>query len=88
MRIEDLDGRTRLAGDCPHSRGGRRGRPASGHDCAREPFQWAVPLSDPLGGTGANNGRHMAKMAEIRKQLPDHRTQSAAAPASPVEVFM
>eukprot|EP01045_Picozoa_sp_COSAG04_P032897 COSAG04_NODE_6603_length_1296_cov_1.903091_1_plen_332_part_00 len=42
-----------------------RGRPAIGHDCAREPFQWAVPLSDPLGGTGANNGRHMAKMAEI-----------------------
>lgn len=36
---------------------------------------------------GSDFPKTMAKMAEIRKQLPDHRTQSAAAPASPVEVF-
>ena len=37
---------------------------------------------------GSDFPKTMAKMAEIRKQLPDHRTQTAAAaPASPVEVF-
>ena len=35
---------------------------------------------------GSDFPKTMAKMAEIRKQLPDHRTQTAA-PASPVEVF-
>ena len=35
---------------------------------------------------GSDFPKTMAKMAEIRKQLPDHRTQTAAR-ASPVEVF-
>jgi ectoine hydroxylase-related dioxygenase (phytanoyl-CoA dioxygenase family) len=41
-----------------------RGRPACGHDIARATYLWVTPLSDPVGGTKANGGRHPAKMAE------------------------
>ena len=37
-----------------------KGRPALGVNFARQPFSFAKPLSDPLGGTG----RHPAKMRE------------------------
>ncbi len=30
----------------------------------KPPYKWARPLSDPVGGTGANNGRHPAAMLQ------------------------
>ena len=42
----------------------RRGRPAVGADLARNPWLMAPPLSDPVGGTHLNHGRHPLKMAE------------------------
>jgi len=40
------------------------GRTAMGVDSARSTYLWVAPLSDPVGGTDANGGRHPAKMAE------------------------
>ena len=47
-----------------------KGRPALGVNFARQPFSFAKPLSDPLGGTG----RHPAKMREPlpRDDAPDY----------------
>ncbi len=42
----------------------RHGRPALGADCTARNVSWVRPLSDPLGGTSASNGRHPAKMNE------------------------
>ena len=42
----------------------RHGRPALGTNMARNPWQMAPPLSDPVGGTKANHGRHPVKMFE------------------------
>jgi hypothetical protein len=42
----------------------KKGRVALGHDIKRGTYLWARPLSDPVGGTDANGGRHPAKMAE------------------------
>jgi len=42
----------------------KHGRPALGIDCKSKTLNWVKPLSDPIGGTDANNGRHPAKMAE------------------------
>lgn len=42
----------------------RSGRPALGLDMAAPPWQMAPPLSDPVGGTDRNNGRHPVKMNE------------------------
>lgn len=42
----------------------RFGRPALGLDMAVRPWQMATPLSDPVGGTKRNNGRHPVKMNE------------------------
>ena len=43
-----------------------QGRPALGHDMQidRPVFQFARPLSDPMGGTGSTGGRYQVKMAE------------------------
>jgi hypothetical protein len=41
-----------------------QGRPALGLDAARETYTITRPLSDPQGGTAANDGRHPSKMAE------------------------
>lgn len=40
------------------------GRPALGQEFTRPPYRYARPLSDPLGGTDKNKGRHPAKMHE------------------------
>ncbi|MDP6344722.1 MAG: phytanoyl-CoA dioxygenase family protein [Alphaproteobacteria bacterium] len=40
------------------------GRPALGVDCQGRTVGWVRPLSDPIGGTDANHGRHPAKMTE------------------------
>lgn len=42
----------------------RHGRPALGSDMARSPWLMAPPLSDPVGGTKLNHGRHPVKMHE------------------------
>ena len=40
------------------------GRTAIGADCEARTLIWARPLSDPVGGTADDNGRHPAKMIE------------------------
>jgi len=42
----------------------RNGRPALGPEFAINPWIMTKPLSDPLGGTAENNGRHPVKMFE------------------------
>jgi hypothetical protein len=42
----------------------RQGRPALGVDCKARNLSWVRPLSDPVGGTDAVQGRHPAKMIE------------------------
>jgi hypothetical protein len=42
----------------------RHGRPALGAGCRAMTFTWTAPLSDPVGGTTANRGRHPVKMIE------------------------
>ncbi len=42
----------------------RHGRPAIGVGLRGRNLSWVRPLSDPLGGTDANRGRHPAKMNE------------------------
>lgn len=42
----------------------RLGRPALGVDCRARNLSWVRPLSDPVGGTSASNGRHPARMIE------------------------
>jgi hypothetical protein len=40
------------------------GRPVIDHGIIKPPYRWARPLSDPVGGTDANNGRHPAEMLQ------------------------
>ncbi|MDI1287159.1 MAG: phytanoyl-CoA dioxygenase family protein [Reyranella sp.] len=42
----------------------RHGRPAFGDGIIKPPYRWARPLSDPVGGTDANNGRHPVAMLQ------------------------
>lgn len=46
----------------PNSDTDRHGHPAYGRDFAKTPYRYAKPLSDPLGGTTKNKGRHPVKM--------------------------
>jgi hypothetical protein len=48
----------------PDSEADRHGRPALGRECDLPLVHWAKPLSDPLGGTAAGQGRHPVKMFE------------------------
>ncbi len=41
-----------------------KGRPAFGQEFARDTYTWIPPLSDPVGGTTRNGGRHPSKMVE------------------------
>lgn len=50
----------------PKSETDAKGRPAFGREFGRPPYRFAKPLSDPLGGTGLNKGRHPAKMSEAK----------------------
>jgi len=45
----------------------KHGRPALGSDCEGRNVRMTKPLSDPLGGTDVNHGRHPIKMAEPEK---------------------
>ena len=40
----------------------KKGRPAFGDEFERDTYTWVVPLSDPVGGTDKNGGRHPSKM--------------------------
>ncbi len=42
----------------------RNGEPALGDGIAKPPYRWARPLSDPVGGTDKNNGRHPVAMLQ------------------------
>jgi hypothetical protein len=57
----------------------RNGRPAFGEGVLKPPYRWAKPLSDPLGGTTKNNGRHPVAMSQP--------TLAADAPAWTVELL-
>ena len=57
----------------------RNGRPAFGEGVLKPPYRWARPLSDPLGGTTKNNGRHPVAMSQP--------TLAADAPAWTVELL-
>jgi hypothetical protein len=50
------------------------GRPAFGLEFAKPTYRFSVPLSDPVGGTSANDGRHQVKMSEPTppKDAPDY----------------
>jgi hypothetical protein len=48
----------------PDSKVDRIGRPAMAADCEGRNFRLVPPLSDPLGGTAKNHGRHQIKMLE------------------------
>lgn len=50
----------------PKSTVDAKGRPAFGQEFTRPPYRYARPLSDPLGGTDKNKGRHPAKMHEAK----------------------
>ncbi len=47
----------------------RHGEPWLGHDLTVHPWHMAAPLTDPMGGTAANNGRHPFKMNEPSAQV-------------------
>ena len=49
---------------CPNADLDRRGRPAIGREFRRPCFSFSKPLSDPIGGTTNNHGRHPHKMEE------------------------
>jgi len=58
----------------PEAKIDRHGRPALGHDLQGRTVRLVRPLSDPLGGTALNHGRHPVKMAEPAKpeDAPDY----------------
>lgn len=59
-----------------------QGRPALGQDCELPLVHWARPLSDPLGGTSAGQGRHPVKMFEPApaNDAPEWSVSSILAP--------
>ena len=58
----DVDRMLDHAPATPESQYDVRGRPAFGREFARPPYRFAKPLSDPLGGTAKNKGRHLLDM--------------------------
>ncbi len=66
----------------PDSKVDRHGRPAIGQECELGLVHWAKPLSDPLGGTAAGQGRHPVKMfePEVGKDAPEWSVSSILAP--------
>ncbi len=66
-----------VLGRAPHEKGAEvdsKGRPALGTELAQRTFLFARPLSDPVGGTSKNSGRHPSKMAEPEppEDAPEH----------------
>lgn len=60
----DVDDLLERAPVAPDSDVDRYGRPAFGLQFTKPPFRHAKPLSDPLGGTSKNKGRHPVKMLD------------------------
>lgn len=60
----DIDALLSRAPVAPNATVDRLGRPAKIEGILRPPYKWARPLSDPVGGTTANNGRHPAAMLQ------------------------
>ena len=74
----------------PHTEGAAadsRGRPAIGAGFARPTFRFARPLSDPVGGTMHNKGRHPVRMTEYEPpaDAPDLVISSIGGPLQVVE---
>ncbi len=62
----DVDRVIAAAPVAPDAKVDKHGRPAFGEGIAKPPYRFAKPLSDPLGGTDKNNGRHPVKMLEAK----------------------
>src|SRR4249920_3730706 len=60
----DIDRVLERAPSMPESEYDATGRTAVGREFTRPPYRFAKPLSDPLGGTSKNKGRHPVKMRE------------------------
>ena len=60
----ELDAVLDRAPVAPEATVDRLGRPVVDSGIVKPPYRWARPLSDPRGGTDANNGRHPAAMAQ------------------------
>jgi hypothetical protein len=60
----DIDAVLSRAPVAPDATVDRLGRPARTDGIIKPPYKWARPLSDPVGGTSANNGRHPAAMLQ------------------------
>jgi hypothetical protein len=60
----DIDAVLSRAPVAPDATIDRLGRPVAEHGIVKPPYRWARPLSDPVGGTDRNNGRHPAAMLE------------------------
>jgi phytanoyl-CoA dioxygenase PhyH len=75
----DIDAVLSRAPVTPEATVDRFGRPSPIAGILRPPYRWARPLSDPVGGTDKNNGRHPAAMLQPE---PD-----ADAPAWTVELL-
>lgn len=69
----DIDAVLERAPVAPEATVDRRGRPTIEHGIIKPPYRWAKPLSDPLGGTDRNNGRHPAAMLQPKpgEDAPD-----------------
>ena len=75
----DIDTVLSRAPVAPDAAVDRLGRPARNDGIIKPPYRWARPLSDPVGGTNANNGRHPAAMLQPEPE--------ADAPAWTVELL-
>jgi hypothetical protein len=61
---DDIDAVLSRAPVAPDATVDCHGRPARDDGIIKPPYRWARPLSDPVGGTDANNGRHPAAMLQ------------------------
>jgi Phytanoyl-CoA dioxygenase (PhyH) len=75
--VENILSRAPVKPDAPLD---SHGRPALGSEFERYPFRFAKPLSDPLGGTDKNKGRHPVKML--------NPTPDASAPEWTIELLL
>lgn len=60
----DVDAVLSRAPVAPDAALDRSGRPALGEGIIKPPYKFARPLSDPVGGTDKNNGRHPVAMLQ------------------------
>lgn len=60
----DVDACLARAPVAPDADVDRLGRPVRETGILRPPYRWARPLSDPVGGTDKNNGRHPVAMSQ------------------------